>query len=165
MNDERAHVRLRMGQLEVEYEGDASFLKSELVGLVRELAKLSDAEQVPLSTEPPAPPADDPGTKSTVDMSMLSVATALNANSGPDLAIAAAVFLTICQGTEVFSRKEILDNMRAAPAYFKQAMSSNLSGTLQSLLKQKRLNQTAGDQYALAIKERERLHAILTNGS
>ena len=142
-----------------------SYLWDTTLELVREFVGLSDAQPVSPSTAKSAPSEDNSGPASTLDMSMLSVATKLNAKSGPDLAVAAAAFLTICKGEDVVSRKDILDTMKAAPAYYKRTMSGNLSGSLQRLLKQERLNQTGEGQYALAIKEKERLHAILTDGS
>ena len=150
-----------MGDLEIEYEGAATFLTSELLALVREAASLHAEGIAPASDDEAEPPKTDSSGQSSVNLSMATVATRLNAKTGPELAIAAAAFLTICQGRDVFPRKDILATMRAAPAHYKKAMGGNLSGSLTSLLKQKRLNETAGDKYALTVAEKERLHATL----
>ena len=162
MSDDQAHVRLRMGDLEIEYKGAASFLTSELMALVREAASLHAVRTAPPSTDEVDPPKDA-SKGGLVDLSMVTVATRLNAKSGPELAIAAAAFLTICQGRDVFTRKDILGTMKAAPAHFKKSMSSNLSKSLQSLLKDKRLNETAENRYTLTVAEKERLDASLAD--
>ena len=165
MSDGQAHVRLRMGDLEVEYEGAASFLTSELLALVREVARLHADRPAPESADDVVTPKAAPAGPGILDLSMSTVATRLGAETGPDLAIAAAAFLTICEGREVVTRSAILDTMRAAPAHYKKSMAGNLSGSLQSLLKQKRLNETAGDKYALTVAEKNRLNATLADDS
>ena len=165
MNDDRAHVRLRMGDLEVEYEGAASFLKSELLDLVREMAGLHVSRAVPSTRDESSrrPAAPDP--KPAVDMSMEALATKLSAAKGPDLVIAAVAFMTLMQGRDVVPRKDILATMKTAPAFYKESMSGNLSKALQSLLKQNRLNQTSGGQYALTATEKQKLNAALIDDS
>ena len=165
MTNDRAQVRLRMGDLEIEYEGAASFLTSELVALVREVASLHAERTTPASEDEADPPESAADSQGPVNLSMANVATRLNANTGPELAIAAAAFLTICQEHEVFTRKDILGTMQAAPAHYKKSMSSNLSKSLQRLLKDQRLNETAGNQYALTVGEKDRLSASLADDS
>ena len=165
MTNDRVQVRLRMGDLEIEYEGVASFLTSELLALVREVASLHAERTAPESADEVDAPQAASTRQGFAALSMATVATRLNVKSGPELAIAAAAFLTICQGREVFARKNILEAMRTAPAHYKKSMGGNLSGSLQSLLRQKRLNETAGDQYALTVAEKESLHATLADDS
>ena len=165
MTNDRAQVRLRMGDLEIEYEGAASFLTSELLALVREVASLHADRTAPASADEVDAPQAASTSQGLVALSMATVATRLNAKSGPELAIAAAAFLTIFQGREVFARKDILKAMRAAPAHYKKHMGGNLSGSLQSLLRKKRLNETAGDQYALTVAEKQKLDATLADDS
>ena len=165
MTNDRAQVRLRMGDLEIEYEGAASFLTSELVALVREVASLHVARTAPASEDEADPPKSAAKSQGLVDLSMTNVATRLNAKTGPELAIAAAAFLTISQGRELFTRRDILATMKAAPAHYKKSMSGNLSKSLQRLLKDQRLNETDGNQYALTVGEKEGLSASLGDDS
>ena len=165
MTDDQARIRVSMGDLEIEYEGAAAFLTSELLALVREVASLHAERTTPAPDDEADGPEAGSGSQALVDLSMATVASRLNAKSGPDLAIAAAAHLTFCEGRELFARKDILATMKAAPGHYKKAMSSNLSGSLKSLLKKKRLNETAGDQYALTVTEKERIRVTLTDDS
>lgn len=48
-----ASIRIKLGQIEVEYQGDASFLKKDLLETVKELLELQKKEPLtaPLSNE------------------------------------------------------------------------------------------------------------------
>ena len=166
MSDNRAKVRLRIGQLEVEYEGHASFLKDDLVQLMQRMIDLHTQNHVVLAAVPPQEGGAEGSVKpmsSVEEMSIRTVAQRLNATSGPDVVLAAAAHLTIFQGQEVFSRQQILDNIKKAHGYYKKSMAGNLSGSLQSLLKQDQLREPSDENYALAVAGRTRIDAALAD--
>jgi arginine repressor len=85
----------------------------------------------------------------------------LNAQSGTELAIAAAGHLTFVKNKDKFTRKELLEEMQQAPSYYKSTYSNNLSRTLDTLIKSKRFHQNGKDVYALSPQERQSLEAKL----
>lgn len=179
MAGDNTHLKLRVGDLEIEYQGSASFLRSELLDLVRQVVELRQVAGSYEEHEVPSPAVDlnaaipdsqvadveSSDSDAALDMSITSVASRLDVKSGPDLAIAAAAFLTFCEEKETFSRAEIRETMKKAHGYYKQTMTKNLTASLQRLLQKDCLRQTKADHYTLAIVEKERLHAALTDNS
>lgn len=92
-----------------------------------------------------------------------TIATAMNAKSGPDLVISAAAHLHFAQGKQTFTRQEITSSMRSAPAYFKSSYLNNLSKYLTVLTKADRLRLVSTEMYALSNKERQELTRVLGN--
>lgn len=147
-----ARIRLKLGDLEVEYEGSESFIKSNLLALVSEAIELLQerGDQIPKAqVSPPLKDSDKQfsGTTSTI-------ASKLSAKSGPDLIIAATTRLTLVLGLESFSRQQLLDEMKSASAYYKKSYSNNLSSYLQRLVKSNDLIEAATDTYALSASKR-----------
>jgi hypothetical protein len=85
----------------------------------------------------------------------------LGATSGPELAIAAAARLTFVKKQDKFTRREIDTEMKSATTYYSKNMSSNLSSSLTTLVKGKRLNQIEKDVYALSANEKATLEVKL----
>ncbi|HEY7244091.1 MAG TPA: hypothetical protein VH678_09440 [Xanthobacteraceae bacterium] len=157
-----ASIRIKLGTIEVEYQGDASFLKDGLLKTVKEL--LEFREQYP---------AVSPAEKVTeakhhnvrkggeFDHSTDTIANRLGAKSGPDLAFAAAAHLHFVKGKQKFSRAEIVAEMRTAPGHYKSSYHGNMTASLNRLTSKDRLRLVGGDTYALSNKEREALEATL----
>ena len=53
-------------------------------------------------------------------------ATLLSAQTGPDLVLAAPAYFTLAKNQSTFSRNELVNEMRAAPGFFKETYISNL---------------------------------------
>lgn len=130
------------------------------------------ASKVPLESPPPpapssnAPPANSKGNEGAYPVggkrftfSTNTIAAHLDAKSGPELVICAMAELELVQGRPSSSRTDILAEMKSATTYYKATMSSNLSGSLSRLVKDKRINQIAADTYALSANERKQLEA------
>ena len=82
---ERTKLHLAIGQLSLEYEGDESFSKDDLVDL---LGQLSDVHARSGSTPAPlqeSSPDDSPAPKTQPNLSVDTIAARLHANSGPEL--------------------------------------------------------------------------------
>ena len=150
-------IRIKLGAIEVEYEGSESFLKEELPALLTAVSDLYQrSSQNPL--EQPAVikteglSSSDNGRseeKALIEMTTGSIAAKLNVKSGPELVLAAAARLCLVEGQAKFPRKQLIEQMRSATAYFKTTYVSNLGSSLKTLLKDGRLNEPSKDTFAL----------------
>lgn len=164
MGDNTAKIRLKIGQLEIEYEGRASFLQDDLLNLMEKMVGFYTEHKAAIPADPP--PAQTNGAGSTgstgdLDHSTNTIATHLGAKSGPDLAIAAAAHLGLVKKKDTFTRKEIIGEMKSATTYYKKSMLANLSKSLDTLVKAQRLNQAAKGVYALSAPEKKVLETKL----
>ena len=162
MSNETAKIRLKMGQFEIEYEGKESFLKDELLNLTEKVLSLYAENKELIPAEPAAQLSSVAGAQGNgLEHSTNTIAAHLKASTGPDLAIAAAAHLALVKRKDKFTRKEINDEMKEATTYYKDSMSSNLSKSLNTLVKDKWLNQVAKGSYALSAHEKKSLEAKL----
>lgn len=154
-------IKIRLGEIEVEYEGSESFLKKELPELIRTVSELYQTANIGAADEGGGD-ADKGGGASAgkIQLSTNSIATKLSVTSGPDLAVAAAAHLTLVKGTAVFSRQDLLKEMKTATSFYKGSYSNNLSTTLKGLLKSK-FNEPSTGKFALTAKAKEELRSTL----
>ena len=136
-------IKIELGKIKVECEGTEKFLKTELPDLLAAVSELyKDINSIPeLDQENEqeenvidAPPA---ATTSEVlkEISTSTICSKLNAKSGSDLVIASSLHLIIFKQKEVFSRSDLLIDMKSATHYYKKTYSNNLSKTITSLIK------------------------------
>ena len=154
-------VKLKVSWLEIEYEGAASHLGECVIDLVDHLLSTRDLGNGPLptiSSDTKKPIGDSPA---ALDFSTSTVATKLSAETGTDLAHAAAAKLSIVDGKQTFSRQELLDEMKLAPAFYKETYRNNLSKSLDRLVKADKLRLTGRNLYAISAKEHGDLLAKL----
>lgn len=163
-------IRIKIGAVEVEYEGTDDFLRDELPLLLDKLATLGarvPAENsgggVAASTNESANVGNG-GSAGSVDVGTCStVAATIGAKTGTELAIAAGAKLIIGDGRSSFTRKELLDEMKSATAYYNKNYSSNLSKTINGLVKDKKFREVAKDTYGLAANVIDELRARLAS--
>jgi len=162
MSNGTAKIRLKIGGLEIEYEGKESFLKDELFNTIKKALSIYAENKDVIPAEPAAQSgagaAARPG---GFDHSTNTIAAHLGVSTGPELAMAAAAHLALVKCKDKFARKEINDEMKGATTYYKTSMSANLSKSLDTLVKSKRLNQVAKGNYALSASEKKSLEAKL----
>jgi hypothetical protein len=156
-------IRIRVGNIEVEYEGAEEYLKDNLPNLIESLAGLTFGGEPAADDEEGEilPPTIDPS-KKKLELTTNSIAGMLNAKSGPDLVLAACAHLHLVKGAETFHRKNILAEMRSANNYFKRSFGNNLTSSLKTLVKDKKLIERTDDVYALDAKAASELEARLT---
>ena len=123
MSQEKAPIKIKYGLIELEYDGDSNFLKSDLLELFREISLLNAPPDVGGS------PADknvakQPGA-SAYDQSTDTIAKIMGCKTGPDLTAAAVIHLTLVKGIAKISRKQILD-----PPFCQRPARYALVGTL-----------------------------------
>jgi hypothetical protein len=159
-----SRIRIKMGALEVEYEGEEDYLRDGLLDFLKSLTGIVENSEFPVSG---GEGDEDNGTSKpvaaqTADTPRLapaSIAAKLQSKSGPDLIIAAAAHLKFVQGLDRFSRVQIRDTMKAASGYYKKSMNNNLSSSLRRLVKNKKLNDLGNDSYSLSKSTENELRA------
>jgi len=143
-------IRIKMGAIELEYEGSESFLKEELPDLLAAVSKLHTDTGGALTS--PAPAVTPPGPQRpspSLQITTGTIAGRVKCKSGPDLIRAAAARLHFGLGQTSFTRQQILDQMQEAPTYYKATYSKNLTQNLSGLVKGGKLNEISKDTYAL----------------
>lgn len=109
-------VRIKLGPIEIDYEGSEVFLKAELPNLIQTVINLYK------SVEIKAEEIDTANKKISnyqeghekITLSIESIAGKMKCKSGPDLVMAAAAQLTLVQDLSSFSSREITDEMKKA---------------------------------------------------
>lgn len=163
-----AKIRIKVGSMALEYEGDPSFLTGGIEALLVTMGDL--AAKVPEEVTPQIEAAVQPPPANVVSngtamvggqytFSTNTIAANLNAKSGSDLVICAMAHLELVQGKGSSTRAEILAEMKNAKQYYKQSMRGNLTNSISTLISAKRINEGAKDSYALTATERKQIEA------
>lgn len=167
-------IKIKLGAIEVEYEGSESFLKEELPALLTAVSELyqrstssnnSNAESGGSEQEPQyggsatIAPAGING--KTLQGTTNTISQRLQVKSGPELVLAAAARLTIVENMEVFTRQQLLDEMKGATAYVRSTYLANIGRTLTNMVKDGTLNEAKAGQFALSATRRAELEARL----
>jgi hypothetical protein len=158
-----AKIRIRAAGIEIEYEGESSFLKSDLIAMLQEVTKLVPATSGGESQGKVAPANGKPATGNQ-SLTTKSIATKLGAKSGSEVAESAVAHLAIIREMSTFKRADINDAMKSAAGIYKVNMTSNLSKIIQTLLSQDTLVETGADTYALTPSAETRLRTSLGLG-
>lgn len=155
-------LRIKMGSVEVEYEGSDDFLKKELPELLKgvlalhEKADDGDERKTDDESEGGAKPAN----AKTGKVSPSTAAVKLKANSGSELALAAAASMAT-EGKEAFTRAELLKAMKQAKSHYKTSYRANLSNSITTLVKGGDLLDQGSNTYALSSDKRKELETAL----
>ncbi|HPC04407.1 MAG TPA: hypothetical protein PLE04_11560 [Syntrophales bacterium] len=154
-------IRIKMGPIEIDYEGSERFLKEELPSLLVAVSKLYTEAGGCLDPKalPSSPPEAQSSPTSLPPLSTGTIAGRLKCESGSDLILAATAHLHLCLGQHSFTRQQILDQMKQAPTYYKAGYSSNLSKYLKVLVKSGKLNEVHRGTYALTPKTLREMRA------
>lgn len=154
-------IRLKVGQIEIDYEGDHDFLKADLLSLLKETVAIAGSSPVPLEpqTAPATAGAGQPSrpTVGTVN----AISAKLQVTSGVEMIIAAAAKMHFVDSKATFSRQDILDAMRSAPNYYKASYRNNLSRSLKQLQDDQKITEVAADKFALTASTVTSLEASL----
>jgi len=159
-------LRIRIGDVEIDYEGTEEFLKLELPQLLKtamELHKASGA--VPASgTANGGASGSSAGKGGVASFTTGSIAARLGAKSGSDLLTAAAAHLALVKRKEPFTRQQLLTEMQSATSYYKSSYSPNLTKYIKTALqKGGPLSETAKNSYALTASARADLEKKLAD--
>lgn len=146
-------IHIKVGSVEVSYEGSEDYIKSELLGTVEKVKNLFNIEELPPTVlqQPPVQPPKPADSSSKINYAIPTIAARLGVTNGSDLIMASAAYLTFVQGGKEFTRKQLIETMKDATGYYKDTYVSNLTVYINGLVKNKKLNVVAKDTYSLPI--------------
>jgi len=157
-------IRIRIGQIELEYEGEELFLQGGLLSLLKEVFKVAEEARIPIQVPPAGTPATTAAQGALLQGTTGAFAAKLKVESEQDLIIAVAARLTLVSGEASFNRDTILAEMKSATAYYKQSYSGgNLTQALNALVKQGKLTELAKDTYALTAATKKQLETTIAS--
>ena len=135
-------IKLILGGLHLEYEGDETFFKAEIANFIVGVAPHAGSSQVKPSPEsaPVGGQATSPANMAMPKHSTDTVAKLLSAKTGPELILAAVAKSILVDGKDTVDRATITLEMKKASSYYKKTYLSNLSNYLDGLTKAERLD-------------------------
>lgn len=146
-----AKMRLKTKGVEFEWEGEVEFLKTEVPDLI---AALIDAigQRVTEPDEGEGAEQIDASNHSAQNKTFTtsSLAARVQPATAAELVKVALAKLQISDGIEPASRKQIHDEMKTAPKYYRPSMGSNLTKTIDGLLAQGEINEPSNGHFALS---------------
>ncbi|WP_139212920.1 hypothetical protein [Pseudomonas sp. NFR09] len=152
-------IKIKLGAIEIEYEGSESFLKEELpqlLGAVSELYQKSHATLGVVASTSSSEIKNEVGLLTTTSQKLKTTTGALAARlqvkSSADLIIAAAAKLTFDDGLQVIPAGRLLEEIKSAPSYYKASYGTNFVRSLGVLVKSGKLNEPTKNNYALTSK-------------
>lgn len=153
-------LKLNVGGVELDYEGDEDFLKSNLPSLLETISKHVGAPRS-ANKAPEETSTTTRVTPGTLNHSTNTVAKLLDAQTGPDLIMAAVAKKIIVDRADTINRQTIASEMRSATSYFKKTYMNNLSAYLDTLTKADSLRLISENVYGLPAKVRAALEPKL----
>ena len=155
-----SRIRIRVADVEVEFEGSEEFIRDQIPQLLEYVTKKEIHYNRSISIE------RNEGTRTSMpgeleDISINSLAQKVNSESGSDLVVAAAAYLTFSKKKDEFDRKQILQTMKDASHYYKKNYGKNLSRYIRTAVKNGRLLEKASGRYSLSATARQELEGIL----
>jgi hypothetical protein len=152
-------LRVKLGRIELEFEGSEDFIKQELMTVLAQVKTLGAAMDSLQDDEDDGNGDGDTKSKAKADPTLTTstIAATLQVSSGPELVIAALARLCIVSGAAKASRKEIIVEMKTATAYFNDNYVGNLTSSLKGLITSKRINDLGSGNYTLSATERTAL--------
>lgn len=162
---ETLKLEVTLGPLSLSYEGSEQFASESLNHIIEQLCEIpipdvgAGSTGVASLTGPSASPPDTPQLVSK--LSTTDLAAKMGVKTGTDLVTAATAYLHHTRGMEEFRRSDILSEMKKAKAFYKSSYGSNLSKSLDTLVKSGKLQNPFQDTYALPYAEIEATKHIL----
>lgn len=159
-------LRIRIGEVEIEYEGTEEFLRQELPQLLKTAMELRKASGGSISggTGKTGATGGSAGSSKVASLTTGSIAAKLGAKSGSDLLKAAAAHLALVKNEQDFSRPQLLREMQNATSYYKKSYSPNLTKYIKTALqKDGFLSEIATNRYALTAGARADLEKKLAD--
>jgi hypothetical protein len=152
---ESVELEVAYKSLKVKYVGSEGFLREGFIEMCQKLASLDVAEEPQAIMFEQEEAKHIPNVASRSKKSTTDFAVAMDAGSGPDLAMAACANLCFTGGKEEMKRSEILDAMKSAKGFYKTTYSGNLSSILNGLVKKGKLTNPGNEVYAISHSEME----------
>ncbi|SEV99921.1 hypothetical protein SAMN05444851_0778 [Aliiroseovarius sediminilitoris] len=157
---ENSKISLKLGALDIQFEGSEEFIAESLVAIVEQFVGL-DLPDIAVgvggavNTFGSGVISQEVASPVQSKLSATDFAVKMSVKSGSDLVMAAAAYLYHTRGMEEFRRSDILSAMKEAKGFYKTSMGSNLSKSLETLVKSSRLQTPSSDTYTLPYSEVE----------
>jgi hypothetical protein len=143
-----SRISVKLGDLEIEYEGEQKFITDGLLNFAKEFVATTGQNVVASSTS-----GRQRERKGALVLSTSSIAQKLGSRSGSGLAVAAAAHLVLVKKMDHFSHTELLTEMRGAKTFYKKSFHNNLGNSLKTLVNAGRFNHIGDNDYALSESE------------
>lgn len=156
-------LRIRIGEVEIDYEGTEEFLKQELPALLNTAMELHNAAGSDTGGKAGNSADGGKGRDAVSTLTADTIAARLKAKSGLMLLMAAAAYLTFGAKKSMFSRQELLAEMQNATSYYKKSYSSNLTKYLRRAVEEGKLQERAKNTYALSAEAKSELESKLVD--
>ena len=142
--------RVKLGPVEVEYEGDQEFDEKKLLGLVTEIVHIHESSGKKVVTGAGATheePGKGTGKGSAFQMTTLEIASKLKLGKGSNLLVAACAHLEFVKGKQSCTKDEIFAESKTATGFYKATLQGNLTKYFRAL--GDKLNVVGTDTYTL----------------
>lgn len=158
-------MRIKLGAVEIDYEGDSEFARSGVMDLLKDVLALapSSTKQPKLTDEGADPPAMHFGTDDGGTVTVATIAAHFEPQGGQDLVLCALAKLQVLEGAPHASKDEIWECLKGATGYFKVSMNKNFTRDLGRMVKRKKINEVATNTYSLTAVTRRELEAKLAD--
>lgn len=159
-------IRIKMGAIEVEFEGSEEYIETNLLQLIEAIAgfqEKGDFGKEAFSPEVTVPPTDyAQSTYQFSELSMIHIVSRLGLSTGTDLVLAACLKLHL-EGIDKFNRKQINEKMKEATGYYQRNYTRNLTRYLDTLVKNKKLHSLSNSMYSLSASTKRELESKLAD--
>jgi hypothetical protein len=160
-------VLWKLGNIEMQYEGNESFLTTGLPRLFQELLEIYKSGSKNGELEPPELPIDTEkpniNIPSNKELDVNTIAAKLQMKGRKNLVMAACLHLVLVDGKVVFSRDEILNAMKTATHFYNANSHKSLSQYVISLVNQGYLLERSQGVYAIHGERLKELETTLAN--
>jgi hypothetical protein len=166
---EQVKVSWKVGNVELQYEGNEDYLKAEVPELFRELLEIYKSASKNGELEPPTlpaemgKPAEETPTNTQDELSVNTIATRIGIKEKRDLAVASCLYLVLMKKKEPFARSDVLVVMKDATHYYNDNSRKGLSQYLESLVKDGILLERTKDVFAFRPEKLKEYQKILAN--
>lgn len=164
MNDVQiSKVKLKLGPIEVEYEGSEAFLRTELLDLLKNLLEIYKTNY-PLQSLPSLQNAEDVLSEASqavgkIELTTNTIAAKLGCKTGQELVLAACAALVFVKQKDFFARKEIISEMKSASTFYKKTYVDNMRNYLDGLVKDGKLLERSNGVFALPSHMRKEMES------
>lgn len=158
-------IKIRLGQIEIEYEGSEKFLQKELPKLLEAIITLygtsgAGMQDLAIGEGGGNIGVDGAGgTGKSIEATTNTIAKKLGVKSGRELLFAAAAQLTFVQEKTKFTRQEMQKEAREANQYYKKSFANNYSNYISQLVNGEWIVEVSTNKYSIPAAKKDEVEA------
>lgn len=156
--------RIKLGPVEVEYEGNEEYKKEKLLELASEIMRIYESSEKKAEGDSGAHDkgtGKDAGKGTGVQLTTGNIASKLDLGKGKELLLASCAYLEFLAHKETYKRDDILAQAKTATGFYKTSHGANLTIYLKRLVSAHKLNEIAEGTYTMTDKVRNELKVKL----